>query len=301
MKFIVTGGCGFIGSHIARFLVGKNHDVEIIDNLERGSLKNILDIKNKIKIHDIDISNLKNLESVIDSPNGIFHQAALASVPTSFKEPEKYYKVNVIGTENIFKIGRKHNAKIIFASSSSIYGDQTKLPIKEDAEKHPKNPYGQTKLDSEIIASKYAKEELHVVGLRYFNVFGIGQNPQYAGVIPKFIERLSQKQSPIIEGDGTQIRNFTYIEDVVKANWMAFESKVKHAFLNIASDKTTSINELADTMIKMSGLDLKPVHGDPRKGDIIKSQADNSLAKELIGWSPKISLEEGMEKIFPKI
>ena len=159
MKFIVTGGCGFIGSHIARFLVGKNHDVEIIDNLERGSLKNILDIKNKIKIHDIDISNLKNLESVIDSPNGIFHQAALASVPTSFKEPEKYYKVNVIGTENIFKIGRKHNAKIIFASSSSIYGDQTKLPIKEDAEKHPKNPYGQTKLDSEIIASKYAKEE----------------------------------------------------------------------------------------------------------------------------------------------
>ena len=301
MKFVVTGGAGFIGSHLSKFLVDNNHEVMIIDNLERGSLENIADIKNDVEFHKIDISNYDEVESVINSPDGIFHQAALASVPTSFKEPEKYHRVNVIGTENIFKVGKKYNSKIIFASSSSIYGNQTHFPVKEDAEKHPLNPYGQNKLDAEKIASKYAQEGLRVIGLRYFNVFGIGQNPQYAGVIPKFIERLSQKQPPLIEGDGEQVRNFTYIDDVVRANWMAYESNVDHTLINIATGSTTSINYLADIMIKMSGLDLKPIYGEPRKGDIKKSQADNRLASELIGWTPQITLKEGMKKIFPKI
>ena len=171
----------------------------------------------------------------------------------------------------------------------------------ESAEKNPLNPYGQTKLDDELIASKYAKEGLRVIGLRYFNVFGIGQNPQYAGVIPRFIERLSKKEAPLIEGDGEQVRNFTYIDDVVRANWDAFMSKVDHAFINIATGNTTSINHLAKIMIRMSKLNLKPIYCDARKGDIKKSQADNRLANELIGWAPKITLEEGMEKIFPSI
>jgi UDP-glucose 4-epimerase len=301
MKFVVTGGAGFIGSHLSKFLLKKNHQVVIIDNLERGSLDNIAEIEKKVEFHKIDISNYAELNSVIDSPDGIFHQAGLNSIPTSFREPEKYHKINVIGTENIFKIGQKYNSKIIFASSSSVYGDQVNFPINENAEKNPKNPYGQTKLDDEIIASKYAKNGLQVIGLRYFNVFGIGQNPEYAGVIPRFIEKLSQKQPPMIEGDGNQVRNFTYIDDVVRANWMAFESNVNHSFINIAAGLTTSINELANMMIKISGLDLKPVYGEPRKGDIKKSQADNSLAKELIGWSPQISLEEGIGKIFSKV
>ena len=301
MKFVVTGGAGFIGSHLSKFLVDNNHEVMIIDNLERGSLNNIADIKNDVVFHKIDISNYDDIESVINSPDGIFHQAALASVPTSFKEPEKYHRVNVIGTENIFKIGIKFDSKIIFASSSSVYGNQTHFPVKEDAEKYPLNPYGQTKLDAEKMASKFAGEGLRVIGLRYFNVFGIGQNPQYAGVIPKFIERLSQKQPPLIEGDGTQIRNFTYIEDVVRANWMAYNSNVNYAFMNIATSSTTSINELANIMIEMSGLNLKPVYDKPRKGDVKKSQADIELAKELIKWTPQITLEDGMKKIFPKI
>jgi len=301
MKFVVTGGAGFIGSHLAKYLVKNNHEVIIIDDLSRGSLDNIEEIKNKIEFHNVDVSNYDEVLSVIDTPDGIFHQAALASVPQSFKEPEKYHKVNVIGTENIFKIGKKFGVKVIFASSSSIYGDQTQFPIQEDVEKKPLNPYGQTKLDDEKIASTYAAEGLRVIGLRYFNVYGIGQNPSYAGVIPKFIERLSEHKPPIIEGDGTNVRSFTYIDDVIRANFLAFESDVDHTFFNIATENMTSINELAEIMIKISGLDLKPIYDKPRKGDIKKSYADISRAKKLLGWIPEVNLEEGLQKIFPKI
>lgn len=301
MKFIVTGGAGFIGSHIAKFLIKNNHEVEIIDNLIRGTLNNISEIKNEIKFHKIDISNYDELDSVINSVDGIFHEAALASVPQSFKEPERYHEVNAIGSENIFKIAKKHDAKVVFASTSSVYGDQTKFPVNENAEKHPLNPYGQAKLDAEIFATKYANEGLKVIGLRYFNVFGIGQNPDYAGVIPKFIQKLSQHESPIIEGDGTQIRSFTFVDDVVKANFLAFQSKVEHDFINIASEDMTTINELAEIMIKMSGLDVEPIYVEQRKGDIKKSNADISKAKNLLKWEPKITLEEGLETIFPKI
>lgn len=301
MKFVVTGGAGFIGSHLAKYLIKNDHEVIIIDNLARGSLDNIDKIKNEIEFHKVDISNYDEINSVIDKPDGIFHQAALASVSQSFKEPERYQEVNAIGSKNIFKLGKKHDAKVVFASTSSVYGDQTHFPIKEDAEKHPLNPYGQSKLKAEKISSKYVAEGLRAIGLRYFNVFGIGQNPDYAGVIPKFIERLSNHEPPIIEGDGMQIRNFTYVEDVVRANWLAFSSNVDHAFINIATGSTTSINELASIMIKMSGLDLKPIYDKPRRGDIKKSQADIALAKELLEWIPQITLEEGMKKIFPKI
>ena len=301
MKFVVTGGAGFIGSHLAKYLINNDHEVIIIDDLTRGSLDNIDEIKNEIEFHKVDISNYDEINSVIDKPDGIFHQAALASVPQSFKEPEKYHKVNVIGTENIFKIGKKYGAKIVFASSSSIYGDQTRFPVQEDAEKHPLNPYGQNKLDDEKISSKYAADGLRVIGLRYFNVFGIGQNPSYAGVIPKFIERLSQHKPPIIEGDGNQIRSFTFVDDVVRANILAFQSDINHTFFNIATENTTTINELAEIIIKISGLDLKPIYDKPRKGDIKKSYADISRAKKLLGWYPKTNLEEGLKKIFPKL
>jgi UDP-glucose 4-epimerase len=301
MKFVVTGGAGFIGSHITKFLVKNNHDVHVIDDLSRGTMNNLHEIENMINFSKIDISNYEDLDSVIGKIDGIFHQAALASVPQSFKEPEKYHKVNVIGTENIFKIGKKFNAKVVFASSSSVYGDQTTFPIKENVNKKPLNPYGQTKLDDEILASQYAKEGLRVIGLRYFNVFGIGQNPSYAGVIPQFIEKLSKHESPIIEGDGNQIRSFTFIDDVVKANYLAFESEIDHDFFNIATKKMTSIKELAELLITMSELDLKPIHNKPRQGDIKKSYADISKATKLLGWNPEINLENGLKKIFPKI
>jgi len=300
MKFVVTGGAGFIGSHIAKFLVKNNHEVLIIDNLIRGTLNNIDEIKDDVEFHKVDISNYNEIDAVVDSADGIFHEAALASVPQSFKEPERYQEVNAIGSENIFKLGKKHNAKIVFASTSSVYGDQTKFPVNENAQTNPLNPYGQSKLEAEKFASKYAAKGLRVIGLRYFNVFGIGQNPEYAGVIPKFIERISQNKPPIIEGDGNNIRSFTFVDDVVQANILAFQSNVNHEFINIASEDMTSINELAEKMIKMSGLNLKPIYDEPRKGDIKKSNADISKAKELLKWNTKITLEEGLKKIFPK-
>ena len=300
MKFIVTGGSGFIGSHITRFLVKQNHEVIVIDDLRRGRLENLNDIQDKINFQKINILNFEEMQKISKNVDGIFHQAGLGSVPQSFKEPKEYDNVNAIGTENILKLAKQFNCKVVYASSSSVYGNQIKFPISEDAEKNPLNPYGQSKLNAEKFAQQYAQNGVKVIGLRYFNVFGIGQNPNYAGVIPRFIEKLLAHEPPKIEGDGTQVRNFTYIDDVVRANWMAFTSNVDHAFLNIATGITTSVNDLAKIMINLSGEKLVPEHVDSRPGDIKKSQADTSLAKKLIGWESKFSLEEGLKEIFPK-
>ena len=258
MKFIVTGGSGFIGSHISRYLVKQNHEVIVIDDLRRGSLENLQDIQNEINFQKINILNFEDMQKIAKNIDRIFHQAGLGSVPQSFKEPEESHNVNAVGTENILRLAKKINCKVVYASSSNVYGNQTKFPISEDAEKNPLNPYGESKLQAEKFAQQYAHDNVKVIGLRYFNVFGIGQNPNYAGVIPKFIERLLDGRSPIVEGDGTQVRNFTYIDDIVRANWMAFTSSVDHAFLNIATGITTSVNDLAKIMINLTNQNFEP-------------------------------------------
>ncbi len=301
MNLIVTGGAGFIGSHLTKYLIKKGHNGRVIDNLRRGSFDNLKDIKDKIDFQEIDILDYEKMKNVVKNADGIFHQAALGSVPQSFKEPEEYHRVNAMGTENVLKLAKEFGFKVVYASSSSVYGNQDTLPIKEDAEKKPLNPYGQSKLESEQFAKKYADVGVKVIALRYFNVFGIGQNPNYAGVVPKFIERLVQNKPPIIYGDGNQLRNFTFVDDVVEANVLAFDNKIEHAFMNIATGVMTSVKELAAIMIRLSGLSIEPTYEKAREGDIEKSQADNSLAKNLINWVPKTTLEEGLEKIFPKI
>ena len=301
MNLIVTGGAGFIGSHLTKYLIKKGHNVCVIDNLRRGSFDNLKDIKDKIDFQEIDILDYEKMKNVVKNADGIFHQAALGSVPQSFKEPEEYHRVNAMGTENVLKLAKEFGFKVVYASSSSVYGNQEKFPIKEDAEKKPLNPYGQSKLESEQFAKKYADVEVKVIGLRYFNVVGIGQNPNYAGVVPKFIERLVQHKPPIIYGDGNQLRNFTFVDDVVEANVLAFENKIEHTFMNIATGVMTSVKELATIMIRLSGLSIEPIYEKAREGDIEKSQADISLAKNLINWVPKTPLEEGLKKIFPKI
>ena len=301
MKLVVTGGAGFIGSHLTKFLINGGHNVTVVDDLRRGNLNNLKEIENKIDFQRINILDFDKITKVVSDCDGVFHQAALGSVPDSFKEPEEYHKVNTTGTENMLKLAKKFGFKLVYASSSSVYGNQTKFPITENAQKNPLNPYGQSKLDAEQLATKYAKDGVKVTGLRYFNVYGIGQNPNYAGVIPIFIERLFAKKAPIIEGDGEQIRGFSYVDDVVQANWNAFESKTNHVFFNIAGSEKTSINELAKIMIKLSGLSLEPEYTEQRKGDIKVSIADTSLASKELGWEAKISLEEGLKKIFPKI
>jgi len=301
VKLIVTGGAGFIGSHLTKYLIKKGHNVSVIDSLRRGSLENLKEMEDKIDFQKIDILDYDTMKSVVKNTDGIFHQAALGSVPQSFKEPEEYRRVNAVGTENVLKLAKEFGFKVVYASSSSVYGNQNKFPIKEDAAKKPLNPYGQSKLEAEQFAEKYSKLGVKVIGLRYFNVFGIGQNPNYAGVIPKFIEQLIHHKPPIIYGDGNQLRNFTFVDDVVEANVLAFESKTEHAFINIATGVMTSVRQLAEIMINLSGLSIKPIYEKPREGDIEKSQADISLAKSLINWEPKTTLEEGLKKIFPKI
>ncbi len=301
MNLIVTGGAGFIGSHLTKYLIKKGHNVRVIDNLRRGSFDNLKDIKDKIDFQEIDILDYEKMKNVAKNVDGIFHQAALGSVPQSFKEPEEYHRVNAIGTENVLKLAKEFGFKVVYASSSSVYGNQEKFPVKEDAEKKPLNPYGKSKLESEQFAKKYADMGVKVIGLRYFNVFGIGQNPNYAGVIPNFIERLVQHKPPIIFGNGNQLRNYTFVDDIVEANMLAFENKTEHAFINIATGVMTSVKELAELMIRLSGLSLEPIYEKAREGDIEKSQADTSLARDLIKWVPKITLKEGLEKIFPKI
>ena len=298
MKFVITGGAGFIGSHIAKHLVEKNHDVTVIDNLSRGRLENLSKIKEEIVFRKMDILDFDSLKEVIFNSDGIFHQAALTSVPESFTQKEKYHNVNVKGTENIFKLAKEFRKKVVYASSSSIYGNTTTIPIHENSEKNPINPYGVTKLDDEKLAKKYHNLGLSVIGLRYFNVYGIGQTNDYAGVITKFIDQINLNKSPIIFGDGTHTRDFISVEDIAKANLLSMESNTDFSFLNIGTGISTSIKELAEIMIELSGKKMEISYDDLPLGDVKDSLADVSLAKRLINWNYETSLKTGLKKFF---
>ena len=298
MKFVITGGAGFIGSHIAKHLVEKNHDVVVVDNLSRGRLENLSKIKEQIEFKKMDILDFDSLKDVISNSDGIFHQAALTSVPESFLQKEKYYNVNVKGTENIFKLAKEFEKKVVYASSSSIYGNTTIIPIQENFERNPINPYGVTKLDDEKLAEKYHNLGVSIIGLRYFNVYGIGQTNDYAGVITKFINQINLNQSPIIFGDGSQTRDFISVEDVAKANLLSMESNTDFSFLNIGTGISTSVKTLAEVMIELSGKTLEISYDDLPLGDVKESLADTSLAKKLINWNYDTFLKNGLKKFF---
>ena len=296
MRFVVTGGAGFVGSHLVKLLVREGHQVKVIDNLHTGKMRNLEEVIADIEFCELDIQDFDSMEKELRDIDGVFHQAALTVVQDSFKMTDKYHSVNVDGTENIFKIAQKNNFKVIYASSSSVYGHQDVVPILENFDKKPINPYGKTKLDDEVLAEKYAKQRVRIIGLRYFNIFGKGQTLEYAGVITKFLDRLRDKKSPIIFGTGSQIRDFIHVEDIAKANLLAMKSDVSFTHANIGTGNSISILELAKIMIDISGLKLEPIMEKALEGDIEKSQSDNSLARKLFDWKPERKLEDWLKE-----
>jgi len=297
MKYVVTGGAGFIGSHITKMLVEQNHNVTVIDNLHTGKEKNLESIKDRIIFVKGSILDNNLLEDITKNIDGVFHQAALASVQDSFVKPNEYNDVNVNGTENILRLAKKNRFKIVYASSSSVYGNPKRIPIKESDDKNPINPYAETKLKKEELAVKYSKMGVKVIGLRYFNVFGNGQSNEYAGVLKLFLERIRKELPPKINGDGTQFRDFVYVKDVADANIMAMESKINHDFFNVGTNTSITILDLANTIIKFSGLDIKPIFNPALKGDVMETIANVDLIREKIGWKPKVMLVDWIKEI----
>ena len=295
MKYAVTGGAGFIGSHLVKKLVEHGNEVIVIDNLNTGKKQNIEKISKKIDFFEVDIRNFSAIKDILKNIDGVFHEAALASVQDSFRIPDEFFDVNVNGTENIFKIAKKLGIKVVYASSSSVYGNPISIPIKENDDKNPINPYAKTKLEDDELAEKYARNGLKVIGLRYFNVFGSGQSKEYAGVIKLFLERIQQGLPPLINGDGLQVRDFVYVDDVVNANMLAMESNVNGEFFNIGTNSVVSVLDLANMIIKFSGLKLKPIHRPPVPGDVKATQADITKAKMMLKWKPTTSIENWLK------
>ena len=295
MKYAVTGGAGFIGSHLTKNLVERGNEVIVIDNLNTGKKQNVEKISKKIDFFEVDVRDFSAIENILKNVDGIFHEAALASVQDSFRIPDEFFDVNVNGTENIFKIAKKLGIKVVYASSSSVYGNPISIPIKENDDKNPFNPYAKTKLEDDKLAEKYAKNGLKVIGLRYFNVFGPRQSKEYAGVIKLFLGRIQQGLSPLINGDGLQVRDFVYVDDVVNANILSMESDIDSEFFNIGTNSIISVLDLANIIIKFSGLKLKPIHRTAVPGDVKATQADITKAKMMLKWKPTTSLKDWLK------
>jgi len=282
---------------ITKKLVERGDIVTVIDNMNTGKEKNLESVVDKINFVKGDVLDTEMLESITKDVDGVFHQAALASVQDSFDEPDEYHNVNVNGTENILKLSKKYGFKVVYASSSSVYGNPIRIPIKESDEKNPINPYAETKLKKEELAIEYSKMGVSVIGLRYFNVFGKGQSKEYAGVLKLFLERIRDKLPPKINGDGTQFRDFVHVSDVVNANLMSMDSDITHEFFNVGTNTTITIIDLAKTIIEYSGLNIEPIFGPALDGDVHQTKANIDLIKKKIGWEPSVMLVDWIKDI----
>ena len=300
-KIVVTGGSGFIGSNLTRALAGENH-VIVVDDLSTGRLENIQDLVDSKSIIFVkgSITDLDLLQKNFKNVDYIFHEAAIPSVPRSIKDPISSNYANINGTLNVLVAARDNGVKkVVYASSSSVYGDTPTLPKVEDMKPSPLSPYAVSKLAGEYYCQIFTEiYNLPTTSLRYFNVYGPRQDPssEYSAVIPKFVTSVLNNKSPIIYGDGNQTRDFTFVEDVINANILAAESTVSGIF-NIAGGKRISLNDLAKSIIKIGGKDLDPIYADPRPGDIMHSLADISKAKEKIKYEPKFNLIDGLKEI----
>ena len=313
MKVLVTGGAGFIGSNLCEHLLAEGHSVRVLDNFATGHIENLLPFfdsyKDRFELQVGDIRNLDDCKKAVEGMEYVLHEAALGSVPRSIKDPITTNAVNISGFLNMLVAARDAGIKrFVFAASSSTYGDSKTLPKVEDVIGRPLSPYAITKYVDELYADVFARTYgIEFVGLRYFNVFGRRQDPHgaYAAVIPLFFKQLKSLTAPVINGDGEYSRDFTYVDNVIQMNMLALETKNPEAvnqIYNVAFGERTTLNQLVGYMKEFMGeydsriLDVEPVHGPNRLGDIPHSLACIDKAKSLLGYAPKFSLRDGLKE-----
>jgi UDP-glucose 4-epimerase len=306
MKFLVTGGAGFIGSHLVEELLKRNYEVKVLDNFSTGKRENLKEFEKDIELIEGDIRSYHIVEKAVKGIDIILHQAALPSVPRSIKDPITTNEVNVGGTLNILEGAKENKVKrVVFASSSSVYGDTPTLPKSEDMIPNPLSPYAVSKLAGENYCQVYSRiYGIETVILRYFNVFGPRQDPssQYSAVIPKFIKAIKEDKRPIIYGDGTQSRDFTYVANVVEANILAASSEVDSGIImNCACGGQITLNELVNEINKILKKNIEPIYDEPRIGDIKHSYADIELINRKLNFKPIFNFYEGLKFTVEKL
>lgn len=301
MKTLVTGGAGFIGSHIVTALVERGDSVRVLDNFDTGRLENFAHVEGKIEVINGSVADPKAVAKAVDGVDVIFHQAALASVPRSVAAPLDSNEVCVTGTINVLDAARRAGVKrVVYAGSSSAYGNDPTPKKNEKIVPLPVSPYAAAKLAAEGYCRAFSETYgLETVTLRYFNVFGPRQDPdsEYSAVIPIFVSLMLRGKRPMIYGDGLQSRDFTYVSDIVEGNLLAAEVQgVAGQVINVATGVQFTLLDLVAAINKVLGTEIEPIFAEPRAGDVRESLADISLAKKLLGFSPQVSFDEGLAR-----
>jgi nucleoside-diphosphate-sugar epimerase len=301
MRYLVTGAAGFIGHHLCRRLSAEGHAVVALDDMSEGKAERLADLT-AVEVVDGDLCDPETLSSAARGSTVIFHQGAKRAVERSLFDPSLVTKVNLLGTINVLTTAREVGARVVFASSSSVYGDQQRFPLDESMDLRPRSPYAASKAAAEAYCrSWWFSFGVPAIALRYFNVYGPGMDPhgQYALAVPLFVHACLTGSRPVIHGDGEQSRDFTYIDDVVEANLLAArapEEAPGRAFNIGGGVKPTSINQLLAITAELTGVSPDPLPAPPRAGDVRTTHADISLAGRLLGYEPKTSLREGLAK-----
>jgi len=300
-KVLVTGGGGFIGSHLVERLLRDGRDVRVLDNFSTGHRHNLADVE--VELVEGDIQSYERVHTAVRGCELVYHLAALPSVPRSVQDPLTSTASNVTGTLNVLLAARDEDVRrVIFASSSSVYGPESEFPQREEAPARPISPYGVSKLAAEGYCRAFTRVYgLETVAVRYFNVFGPRQDPlsQYAAVIPNFITAVLTGERPVIYGDGEQSRDFTYIDNTVDGTVLAASAEgAAGETFNVACGDAMTLNQLLERIGELSGKEIEPIHIDPRPGDVPRSLADISRAREILGYEPAVDIPAGLERTF---
>jgi UDP-glucose 4-epimerase len=300
-KYLITGGAGFIGSNIATRLVDLGEKVVVLDDFSTGKRENLARIEDRIEVIEGDVCDSGAVEAATAGVDYVLHHAAMVSVPRSIEEPVRSNAVNIDGTLNCLVAARDAGVKrFVFAASSSAYGENPELPKREDMKPDPKSPYGVSKLVGEMYSKVfYEVYGLPTVSLRYFNIFGPRQDPhsQYAAVIPIFILKLLGGEQPVVYGDGEQSRDFTYVDNAVQANLLAARSGgADGKVINVCCGARFTLNQLLDRLRHLMDVDVAASYMDPRPGDILHSMGDSSLGREVLGYQPEVTFDEGLKR-----